>query len=117
MRRPGLFVVACAVALGIATANPGAAGEALKIDEITSKKVSLFGAPTGKKIRRVPKSEIKTPLDVLDVSQNGRLLVVIDGEKVWVNSHQVRTNQTVNFESGCVKTQDYAAVRGMGNCK
>lgn len=117
MKRAWLAGVAVAVVMVITAAGPVGAGDALRVVEITSKKVSLFGGPTGKKVARVPRDDISTPTEVLDVSPNGRLLIEHDGKELWVNGHQVRTNHVIDFKSGCVKTQDYAAVRGMGNCE
>lgn len=63
---------------------------------------------------------IKFPLPVQAVSENGMLLLKIDGKKYWVDALQVETNESGLTTGTCgEKTADSAPVplgiRGLGN--
>ncbi len=63
---------------------------------------------------------IKLPLPVQAVSENGMLLVKIDGKKYWVDALQVETNESGLTTGTCGEKMANSApvpmgIRGLGN--
>ncbi len=112
---------AAAVAAGIAVlmACPAAA-DPNKILEIKVKQVVFYESADGKVAGRIARDKIKVPLDINDISPNGRVfLVTIDGEDLWIPKLLTRTDAAApKVAVDCQSiTESYATTRGFGECE
>ncbi len=116
------------VSLGLMAASlaltPGlAADEGLEIKGFKTHRVILLDAADGKVIGRMSEDELADdlPYKVLSRADNGRLLTVIDGERVWLLPHQVDTGKKPDLAEAttscvAVKESGYATTRALGDC-
>ncbi len=108
-----------AAGIAISMAVPAAAAEPTQVIKIKVKQVTFYKSADGKPVGRIAREEIELPLDILDISKNGRLLVKIAGEERWIPKALAVTDEgapevTVNCQQ---ITKSYATSRGFGNCK
>ncbi len=108
-----------AAGIAISMAVPAAAAEPTQVIKIKVKQVIFYESADGKPAGRIPREDIKLPLDILGISKNGRLLVKITGEERWIPKMLAVTDEgapevTVNCQQ---ITKSYATSRGFGNCK
>ena len=106
-----------AAGIAISMAVPAAA-ESTQVVKIKVKQVIFYESADGKPAGRIPRDQIKLPLDVLGISKNGRLLVKIKGKELWIPKALAVTDErapevTVNCQQ---ITKSYATSRGFGNC-
>ena len=116
-RRLGAAAI-LAAGMAISMAMPAAAAEPTQVIKIKVKQVIFYDSADGQQARRIPREEIKFPMDILGVSKNGRLLVKIKGEERWIPKALAVTDEgapevTVNCQQ---ITKSYATSRGFGNC-
>lgn len=112
---------AAAVVAGIAVlmACPAAADPNV-ILEIKVKQVVFYESADGKVAGRIARDKIKVPLDIDDISPNGRLfLVTIGGKDLWIPKLLTRTDAAApKVAVSCDSiTESYATTRGFGKCK
>ena len=110
-----LLAVAAAVTAHLTLASSAlAAGEIVAVRAPT---LALYQSSDGGKVGELAREQVPVPLDVQEVSENRRMLVVIDGLPYWIVPHQVRMADGVTVESGCISvSESYAAIRGLGSC-
>ena len=117
----GMFVVFLA-ACGSAGSSE-IISEKYVIKRATTPLVDLYeSADAMTPVREIPKAEFPTGIEVDEVSPNGRFLVTIGEEKLWILPSQVRTDRKHYLSANCgVVVQDHsevAARRGLGEgCK
>ncbi len=111
---------AAILAAGIATsmAAPAAAAEPTQVIKIKVKQVIFYESADGKPAGRIPREEMKFPMKILGPPKNGRLLVNIKGEDLWIPKMLAVTDEgapevTVNCQQ---ITKSYATSRGFGDC-
>ena len=71
-------------------------------------------------VSQLDAANITLPLPVQDVSENGMLLLKIDGKKYWVDALQVETNESGLTTGACGEqvasgTPVPLGIRGLGN--
>ncbi len=116
-RRLGAAAI-LAAGIAISMAAPAAAAEPTQVIKIKVKQVIFYESADGKPAGRIPREDIKLPLDILGISKNGRLLVKITGEERWIPKAPAVTDEgapevTVNCQQ---ITKSYATSRGFGDC-
>ncbi len=116
-RRLGAAAI-LAAGMAISMAMPAAAADPTQVIKIKVKQVIFYESADGKPAGRIPSAEMKFPMDILGVSKNGRLLVNIKGEDLWIPKMLAVTDEdapevTVNCQS---ITESYATSRGFGHC-
>lgn len=94
-----------AASLLSASAAVGAAGEEgaiTGVSAVTASRLALYSAPAQpKKIKELPKEEVKLPLAVSETDEEERFLKVkIDGEVYWLSRKQVAVTRAVSV--GCL---------------
>ncbi len=108
-----------AAGIAISVAVPAAAAEPTQVIQIKVKQVTIYNSADGKPAGRIPREEMKVPMKILGPPKNGRLLVNIKGEDLWIPKMLAVTDEgapevTVNCQQ---ITKSYATSRGFGNCK
>ncbi|MCH7795193.1 MAG: hypothetical protein IH900_08655 [Proteobacteria bacterium] len=116
-RRLGAAAI-LAAGMAISMAMPAAAAEPTQVIKIKVKQVIFYDSADGKPAGRIPRDQIELPLDILGGPKNGRLLVNIKGEDLWIPKMLAVTDEgapevTVNCQQ---ITKSYATSRGFGNC-
>ena len=111
--------VAAILAAGIAVlfAFPATA-DPTKILEIKAKHVVFYKSAGGKAAGRIAKDKIELPLRIKDESTNGRFLVTIGGEDLWIPKLLTKTDEGApRVAADCQSiTESYATSRGFGDC-
>ena len=107
-----------AAGMAISMAMSAAAAEPTQVIKIKVKQVIFYESADGKPAGRIPRDQIELPLDILGGPKNGRLLVNIKGEDLWIPKMLAVTDEgapevTVNCQQ---ITKSYATSRGFGNC-
>ncbi len=116
-RRLGAAAI-LAAGMAISMAMPAAAAEPTQVIKIKVKQVIFYESADGKPAGRIPRDQIELPLDILGGPKNGRLLVNIKGEDLWIPKMLAVTDEgapevTVNCQQ---ITKSYATSRGFGHC-
>lgn len=107
-----------AAGMAISMAMPAAAAEPTQVIKIKVKQVIFYESADGKPAGRIPSAEMKFPMKILGPPKNGRLLVNIKGEDLWIPKMLAVTDEdapevTVNCQQ---ITKSYATSRGFGHC-
>jgi hypothetical protein len=81
------------------------------VSAVTASRLALYSAPAQpKKVKEVPKEEVKLPLHVSETDEEEKFLKVkIDGEVYWLSRKQVSVTRAVSV--GCL-AQATAPVEG-----
>ncbi len=108
-----------AAGIAISMAMPAAAADPTQVIKIKVKQVTFYESADGQRARRIPRDHINLPLGIKEISGNGRFLVTIGGEDLWIPKMLAVTDEgapevTVNCQQ---ITKSYATSRGFGNCK
>jgi hypothetical protein len=99
----GKFVLALSVLYGpVALAAGAEEGAITGVSAVTASRLALYSAPAQpKKVKEVPKEEVKLPLPVSETDEEERFLKVkIDGEVYWLSRKQVSVTRAVSV--GCL---------------
>ncbi len=111
--------MAAKLAAGIAVLLifPATAGST-EILEIKAKHVVYYLSRDGKAAGRIAKDKIELPLRIKDESTNGRFLVTIGGEDLWIPKLLTKTDEGApNVAAKCQNiTESHATSRGFGDC-
>lgn len=107
-----------AAGIAISVAVPAAAADPKQVVNIKIKQVIFYESADGKAAGRIPREEMKFPMKILGPPKNGRLLVNIKGENLWIPKMLAVTDEappevTVNCQQ---ITKSYATSRGFGDC-
>ncbi len=117
-RRLGAAAI-LAAGIAISVAAPAAAAEPTQVVKIKVKQVIYYKSADGKPAGRIPRAEMKFPMKILGPPKNGRLLVNIKGEDLWIPKMLAVTDVGApEVTVSCQQiTKSYATTRGFGNCK
>lgn len=107
-----------AAGMAISLAAPAAA-EPTQVIKIKVEQVIFYESADGKPAGRIARDQIELPLDILGISKNGRLLVNIKGEDLWIPKMLAGTDEGApEVTANCQQiTKSYATSRGFGTCK
>ncbi|MFC5550505.1 hypothetical protein [Massilia aerilata] len=99
------------LAAPVAMASGSEEGAITGVSAVTSSKLALYSGPAqARKVKEVPKEEIKLPLPVNETDEEERFLKVkLDGEVYWLSRKQVSVTRAVSV--GCL-AQASAPVEG-----
>ena len=108
-----------AAGIAISMAVPAAAAEPTQVIKIKVKQVIFYRSADGKPAGQIPREEMKFPMKILGPPKNGRLLVNIKGEDLWIPKMLAVTDEGApEVTVSCQQiTKSYATTRGFGNCK
>ena len=100
----------------VAIAADAEGGAITGITAVTASRLALYSAPAqAKKVKEVPKEEVKAPLPVSETDEEEKFLKVkIDGEVYWLSRKQVSVTRAVSV--GCLAQaaapEEGATIRG-----